>query len=282
MRILVTGAGGLLGTDVLRAAAEAGVEAVGRTRAQLDIADTGAVDAALERERPTVIVNCAAWSNVEGAEDKLEAAMSVNAEAAGLLAGSAQRAGAAIVYPSSDYVFDGRKGEPYVESDAPNPLSAYARTKLAGEQATVAASDRHFIVRTAWLYGSAGPCFPARMLRLAREGAELRVVDDQVGTPTYTLHLARALIDLVRGEEFGIHHIAGSTACSWHALTVELFRQAGVDHPVAPCSSADFKQRARRPKYSALDSVRRAANRLPPLEAGLAVYLAELGARASG
>jgi dTDP-4-dehydrorhamnose reductase len=273
---LVTGGGGLLATDVLRAAAEAGMDAIARTRAELDISDPDAVGAELERERPSVVINCAAWSNVEGAEDESEAAMRVNAEAAGALAVAAERIGAAIVYPSSDYVFDGRKRDPYVESDEPNPLSAYARTKLAGERATAAANARHFIVRTAWLYGASGPCFPERMLALAREGAELKVVDDQTGTPTYTLHLARAMVELARTDEFGIHHVAGSTVCTWYELTVALFRQAGVEHSVAPCSSDEFVQRAQRPANSALRSERRAGNLLPALDVGLAEYLAEI------
>ena len=172
-----------------------GDDAVALTRAELDVTDAGAVRAAVAEARPDVVLNCAAYTNVDGAEAEAEHALRVNGEAAGIVAGAAP----AVLYVSSDYVFDGRKGEPYIESDATNPVSSYGRSKLAGELATASSNPRHFIVRSSWLFGSGGKNFVDTMLRVGRERDEARVVADQVGCPTYTGHLAqRARADRVR------------------------------------------------------------------------------------
>ena len=156
-----------------------------------------------------MVINCAAWTDVDGAEESEEqAAFAVNGTAAGNVASAAAAVGASVVYVSSDYVFDGSKGAPYVETDQTAPLSAYGRTKLAGEEATAAANKRHFVVRSSWLFGIGGSNFVETMLRLASTQNEVLVVRDQVGSPTYTWHLAYGIVRLIEGVEFGIHHMA--------------------------------------------------------------------------
>src|SRR5215469_15507041 len=199
MRVLITGAAGMLGTDVKAAARDHDVVAL--SRAELDISDRDQVKAAVADARPDAIINCAAYTNVDGAEADPDAAGAVNATGPGLLAEAAAAAGAWLVHVSTDYVFDGTKTTPYVESDPTGPRSVYGSTKLLGERAiAIAAPDRHTIVRTSWLFGTAGPCFPATMLKLAAERDTLTVVDDQLGCPTFTGHLAPALVELASAQ----------------------------------------------------------------------------------
>ena len=173
MKILVTGAAGMLGGDVMLAAGNAGHDVVGFGHSELDVSDPGAVISKVDLERPDVVINCAAWTDVDGAEGAEDAAMAVNGGGAGHVAAAAHAVGASVVYVSSDYVFDGAKGAPYVESDQPAPLSAYARTKLAGEEVTAAANPRHFIVRSSWLFGISGENFVETMLRYAQDHGEV-------------------------------------------------------------------------------------------------------------
>lgn len=268
----------MLGRDVLAAAERAGHDAVGLTRADLDVSDASAVRAAVEAERPDAVVNCAAWTDVDGAEGNEPAATAVNGAGAGHVAAAATAVGATVTLPSTDYVFDGTKTTPYVESDPVAPQSAYGRSKLAGEQATVAANDRHYVVRTSWLFGVAGKNFVDTMLGLARERDELRVVHDQVGCPTYTGHLAAALVRLATGAggEPGIHHVAGGGApCSWFEFANEIFRQADTEVRTVPVTTDEFPRPAQRPAYSVLGSERDDPIRLPDWRTGLASYLAE-------
>jgi len=262
----VTGAGGMLGREVVRAAAEHDVLAL--THADLDITDRDAVAAVV---KDCVVVNCAGFTDVDGAETDEDGATLLNGVAPGYL-GSAARA---IVHPSTDYVFDGTKREPYVESDPTGPRSAYGRSKLAGEQAVAAANPHHLIVRTSWLFGVGGKNFVDTMLGLAGERDEIRVVDDQVGCPTYVGHLARSLVELAANDAYGIQHVAGAGACSWFEFATEIFRQAEIDMRVVPCTSAEFPRPAPRPAYSVLGSERPDAIRLPDWRDGLAAYLAE-------
>ena len=230
MKLLVTGAAGMLGRDVMLAAGNAGHDVVGFGHTELDVTDAGrGWRKKLDLERPDVVINCAAWTDVDGAEEAEEAAIAVNGTGAGNVAAAAAEVGASVVYVSSDYVFDGAKGAPYVESDQPAPLSAYGRTKLAGEEATVAANKRHFVVRSAWLFGIGGGNFVETMLRLAATTAEVLVVRDQVGSPTYTWHLAYGIVRLIEGIEFGIHHMAAAGQCSWYEFAREIFEQAKVE-----------------------------------------------------
>ena len=183
--------------------------------------------------------------------------------------------GASVVYVSSDYVFDGAKSEPYIESDQPAPLSAYGRTKLAGEEATVAANPRHFVIRSSWLFGVAGGNFVETMLRLATDHGEVLVVRDQVGSPTYTWHLAFGIVRIVEGLEYGIHHMAAAGACSWYEFAREIFEQAKVECKVLSATTEMLGRPAPRPPYSALVSQREHAIGLPTWQDGLAGYLAQ-------
>jgi dTDP-4-dehydrorhamnose reductase len=272
-RLLVTGAGGMLGSDVVRIA---GPDAVGMARSDLDVTDADAVRRAFEETRPDVVINCAAWTDVDGAEAHEAAATALNGRAAGIVAAAACEVGAAIVHPSTDYVFDGASERPYVESDSVAPQSAYGRSKLAGEEAVAAANERHFVVRTSWLFGTHGKNFVETMLGLGRERDELKVVDDQIGRPTYTGHLAEALVELAGTDAYGIHHIAGGgEPCSWFGFATAIFGNADVDVRVEPCTTEEFPRPAQRPAYSVLDSERPDPIRLPDWRSGLAAYLSE-------
>ncbi len=275
MKLLVAGAAGMLGRDLLLAAGNAGHDVVGFGRAELDVTNAEQVGRRVELERPDVVINAAAWTDVDGAETAEQAAFAVNGTGAGNLAAAAAAVGASVVYVSTDYVFDGAKGEPYVESDQPAPLSAYGRTKLAGEEATAAANKRHFVVRSAGLFGVGGNNFVETMLRLAEGQSEVLVVRDQIGSPTYTWHLAYGIVRLIEGLEFGIHHMAAAGQCSWYEFAREIFEQAKVDCKVLSVSTEEFGRPAARPPFSALTSQREHAIRLPSWQDGLAGYLAQ-------
>jgi dTDP-4-dehydrorhamnose reductase len=275
MKILVTGAGGMLGNDVILAAGNAGHDVVGFGHTELDIADPAMVSSKFDAERPDVVINCAAYTDVDGAEAAEEQALEVNGAGAGNVAAAAATVDASVLYVSSDYVFDGAKGEPYVEGDQPAPLSAYGRTKLAGEAATATANPRHFVVRSSWLFGIGGGNFVETMLRLATDHGEVLVVRDQVGSPTYTWHLASGMVRLIEGLEYGIHHMAAAGTCSWYDFAREIFEQANVECKVMSGTTEMLGRPAPRPPYSALTSQRRHAIVLPAWQDGLAAYIAQ-------
>jgi dTDP-4-dehydrorhamnose reductase len=283
MRLAITGAAGMLGQDLLAAAQAAGHEVTAFPRADLDITDRPAVARALGDARPDVVVNAAAWTDVDGAERAEAGALAVNGAGAGNVARAAAACGAWTIHVSSDYVFDGRKAAPYVESDSVGPLSAYGRSKLAGERAVAeAAPGRHTTVRSSWLFGPGGPCFPATILRLASERDELKVVDDQVGCPTFTPHLAEALVEVAGRDQrpIGILHVAGAGSCSWFEFAREIVAGAGVTCEVKPCSTEEFPRPATRPANSVLRSERGGeAPLLPEWREGLARYMATAAAR---
>jgi dTDP-4-dehydrorhamnose reductase len=275
MRLLVTGAGGMLGRAVVEAAARLGHDVRGASRADLDITDAGAVRDAVLGSRAQAVVNCAAYTDVDGAEADWVNAEAVNCTGAGNVAAAAAKAGASIVHVSTDYVFDGSKREPWLESDATGPLGVYGETKLGGEHAVAAATARHAIVRTAWLFGSGGKNFVDTMLALGAQRDEVAVVTDQIGCPTWTGHLAEALVELAeRPDETGIHHIAGAGSCSWNELALEVFERAGVECRVRPASSDEFPRQARRPAYSVLGTERSAPLVLASWREGVVAYLA--------
>lgn len=275
MKLLVTGAAGMLGRDVMLAAGNAGHDVVGFGRAELDVTNPDAIRRRLDIERPDVVINCAAWTDVDGAETAEERAFAVNGSGAGNVAAAAAAIEARVVHVSTDYVFDGSKREPYVESDQPAPLSAYGRTKLAGEEAVAAANKRHFIVRSSGLFGVGGRNFVDTMLRLAERQNEVTVVRDQVLSPTYTWHLAYGIVRMIEGIEFGIHHMAAAGKCSWYEFAREVFEQARVECSVLSITSEEFGAAAPRPAYSVLASQREHAIRLPSWHDGLAGYLAQ-------
>jgi dTDP-4-dehydrorhamnose reductase len=280
MRLLLTGAAGMLGSDVASAAERAGHDVVPLSRRELDVRDATAVDTAIAAARPDAVVNCAAWTDVDGAEAHEAEATELNGAAAGHVAAAAARAGAFAVQLSTDYVFDGTATSPYLESAPTNPRSAYGRSKLAGELAVAEqAPGAHAIVRTAWLFGAHGRNFVATMLRLARERDDVTVVDDQIGCPTFTGHLARALVAIAEERLGGIRHVAGAGECSWYDLAAATFDATGADVELHRGRTADLDRPAPRPAYSVLRSERPDTPVLPPWQEGLHAYL-ELGVTA--
>lgn len=275
MRLLVTGAAGMLGRAVVDAAARAGHDVRAASRRELDVTDVAALRRVVRAAEPDAIVNCAAFTDVDGAELKPAVADAVNGAGAGNVAAAAATAGAAIVHVSTDYVFDGAKRAPWLESDPVGPVGAYGRSKLLGERAVAAANPCHAIVRTAWLFGAGGRNFVDTMLALGAERDEVEVVTDQVGCPTWTGHLAPVLVELAaRPGLTGVHHVAGAGACTWNELARATFALAGVDCRVLPTTSERLRRPARRPANSVLRSERADSCVLPPWRDGLADYLA--------
>jgi dTDP-4-dehydrorhamnose reductase len=279
--VIVTGAGGMLGLDVLRAGERAGHEMIGLARRDLDIAEARPCLEALAQLEPEAVVNCAAWTDVDGAQSQPEAARSVNAHGAGNLARAAVAAGVPLVHVSTDYVFDGiaphdNTGAPraYLESDPTGPQSVYGKTKLEGERQVFGASLSHTVVRASWLFGTGGGNFADTMLGLAAERESVDVVTDQVGCPTWTGHLAPALLGLLERRVTGPVHLAGTGSVSWNGFAAEIFRQAEVDCRVQVATSAEMSRPAPRPAWSALESERDDVIPLPPWQDGLAGYLA--------
>jgi dTDP-4-dehydrorhamnose reductase len=283
MRVLVTGAGGMLGRDVVRAVGARGHEPLALGRGDLDITDPAAVNrivGSLAAELPgapeLVIVNCAAWTDVDGAEANEAEALRVNGDGPRQLAEAASAHGVRLIHVSTDYVFDGVAERPYVESDPPSPQSGYGRTKLAGERGVLARGGAHAVVRSSWLFGLGGRNFVATMLAAAADGREeVAVVTDQVGCPTYTAHLAVALVEIAEAGVGGILHVAGSGRCSWHEFAQEIFSQAGVSCRVVATTSREFRRPAQRPAWSVLGSERSDAPHLSAWQDGLREYLSE-------
>jgi dTDP-4-dehydrorhamnose reductase len=279
MRLLVTGAAGMLGHRVVDDARALGHDVTGIDLPDLDLTDEDATIRRIAELAPDTVINCAAYTNVDAAEEHEELALAVNGDAAGNLARATAQIDARIVHVSTDYVFDGVKDTPWLESDRTAPLGAYGRTKLAGELQLAHAGRAGLefaIVRTAWLFGAGGPNFCDTMLRLAAERDEVAVVTDQVGSPTWTGHLSPALIELAeRRGDVGIFHGAGGGACSWNELTLELFERAGVSCRVLPTTSAEFKRPAPRPAWSVLGTERDPGVVLPAWQDGVQGHLDE-------
>ena len=253
MRWLLTGSAGMLGTDVHELLLAEGEEVTAVARADLDLTDEVAIRAAVAGH--DVVVNCAAWTAVDDAEEHEDEAFSVNAVAPALLARAARGHGARLVHLSTDYVFDGHAGSPYAETAAMRPASAYGRTKAAGEWAVRAElPEAHLVLRLAWLYGAHGSCFPTTIVRLARERGGVNVVADQVGQPTWTRDVASLLLRLVRaGVPAGTYHATASGQTSWFEFARAAVTAAGMPaETVQPVESAQFPRPAPRPSYSVL------------------------------
>ncbi len=279
MRILLIGAAGQLAQDLLEHLGSH--EVFPLTHEQLEIADGEAVRQAVGMARPDCIINTAAFHKVDDCEDQPERSFLVNAVGVYNLACEAQRCAARLVHFSTDYVFDGRSRVPYTEEDRTGPLSVYASSKLAGEGLAQRYCERHFVIRTCGLYGDAGNRskggnFVERMLGLARAGRPLRVVADQVLTPTSTRDLGERVARLLQSESFGLYHMTSTGQCSWYEFTQEIFRLAGVAAELQPTDSASFGAKARRPLYSVLDNARMRRFGIPefrPWQDALADYM---------
>lgn len=253
MRIAVTGAAGMLAKALLPQLESAKHELLALSRDQADVTSFPALRAAIEPFKPQWVIHLAAFTRVDECEREAELAFRVNGLGARNAALVAAACGAAVLTISTDYVFDGRGKRPYREYDHVGPLSVYGRSKWAGEEAVRDASHRHVIVRTAWLYGAGGANFVDSILRKARHGESLAVVDDQRGSPTWTNDLARALVGLVSASEFGTYHCTNGGECTWHELAEHVIRRAGHDGPVERTTTAALARPAPRPAYSVLD-----------------------------
>lgn len=278
MRVVVTGAAGQLGQDVIKELVQKNHDAFGADRQQLDITKEASVKSYINEVKPDVILHCAAYTNVDGAEENEDAAYQVNAAGTEYLAKAAKQVGAKMLYVSTDYVFDGTGSEPYEVDEPTRPLGAYGRTKLAGEQLLQKNLEQFFIVRTAWVFGVHGNNFVKTMIRLGKERGEVGVVHDQVGSPTYTVDLAKFMIELMETDKYGIYHATNSGVCSWYEFAVEIFMQAGLNVKVNPLTTDQFPRPAARPKYSVLSKKKNEEQGLTPLrdwKEALAAYLNE-------
>jgi dTDP-4-dehydrorhamnose reductase len=253
-RWLVTGAAGMLGQDMCRLLCDRGEPVIALGRAELDITDPAAVAGCLGRDKPDVVVNCAAWTAVDAAEEQEAEALRINGTGVVNLASACQQEGACLVQLSTDYVFGRGEQRSYAEDDTPAPVNAYGRTKLAGERAALGMPSGGYVVRTAWLYGAHGPSFVRTMLRRARAGSPAQVVNDQSGQPTWTVDVAAQIFALIAaGAQPGIYHATSSGVTTWHGLAREVFRLAGADpDQVTPITSAAYPRPASRPRYSVL------------------------------
>ncbi|QAZ68108.1 dTDP-4-dehydrorhamnose reductase [Solidesulfovibrio carbinolicus] len=258
--IVLGGLTGLVGRPLSRVMEEAGFAVLPTTRTILDPFDMEALAREIERFEATHVVNTVAYTAVDAAEDEADEAYRLNRDLPGRLARVCRKAGATLVHLSTDFVFDGSKGTPYVEDDAPNPESVYGASKLAGERAILDSGLEAFqILRTAWLYGPGKKNFVATILGLAKTREELKVVADQIGSPTYTLDLAGWIADLARTEAAGIFHAVGSGQASWCELAAEAVAASGLPCRVLPIPSDAYPQKAKRPPYSVLDNAKLAA-----------------------
>lgn len=261
MNILITGANGQLGCELQRLGQVSPNNYICTDCAELDITDAAAVGRMLSETKAEAIVNCAAYTNVERAEEDFATADLVNRIAARNLASAAKTAGATLFHISTDYVFPGDKNTPYTEQDTTGPIGVYGRTKLAGEQAVADSGCRHLIFRTSWLYSVYGNNFLKTMLRLTAEKESLSVVFDQVGTPTYAADLALTIFSILEARRYegreGLYHFSNEGVCSWYDFAVEIAAAAGHNGcRIDPCHSSEFPSKVRRPAYSVLDKTK--------------------------
>ena len=279
MRLLILGSKGQLGRELLARCQPPGHSAVGVDIDECDITDPAAVDHWLSESEADAVINCAAWTRVDAAETEVDAAYRANATGPRVLAARCEAAGALLIHISTDFVFDGTATAPVDENATPHPLSVYGASKLAGEEEVRRGCRRHQVVRTAWLYGQAGPNFVLTILRLAGERDRLRVVSDQRGSPTWTGHLAPALLRLVERGVPGTYHLTNSGETSWHGFAEAVIAEAGRTTPVDPISTAEYPTPAARPAYSVLSNRAWSLLGEPPLpdwRDGLRAYIAEL------
>jgi dTDP-4-dehydrorhamnose reductase len=256
--VLITGGGGMLARAFIELLQSSGVPHVAPPRAELDITSADAVDDLFQKVKPTLVINCAAYTKVDLAEKEYDAALAINGVGPGVLANACRVANASFVHFSTDYVFDGTLSRPLQPGDPVGPRSAYGRSKLEGERAIQKAwQSGWLILRTAWLYGVGGPSFPRTMVNAARAGKPLKVVTDQVGSPTYTVDLATATLELLEKGVNGIHHVANAGQTNWRDFAEATLREFGIDAPVGGQTSADWKaikpDSADRPAYSVFD-----------------------------
>ncbi|MCU0608944.1 MAG: dTDP-4-dehydrorhamnose reductase [Chitinispirillaceae bacterium] len=258
MRILVAGSNGMLGTDMTALARAAGHDVIGLDFPDIDITHSDSIRRHCDAIKPDAIINCAAYTAVDACETNEAIAYSVNTEGVGNLAQCAQEAGCTLVHISTDYVFDGTKRSPYIESDQTNPASIYGKSKLEGEKLVIKHCSRYFILRIAWLYGLHGNNFVRTIRTIAAKNSSgdkpLRVVSDQRGTPTYTVDVCRQTLRLLTTDHFGLYHATNEGSCSWYNFASAIVAAAGIPVRVEPCSTTEFPRPAPRPANSVLEN----------------------------
>ena len=283
MKILVTGANGQLGHDLMNELAKRNIEAVGVDVQEMDITDAAACDRVIKQVSPDAVIHCAAYTAVDAAEDNLELCRKINAEGTRNIARVCGELDIKMMYISTDYVFNGQGERPWEPDDHREPLNVYGLTKYEGEIAVEQAVKKYFTVRIAWVFGIGGKNFIKTMLRLGREKGAVSVVNDQVGSPTYTYDLARLLVDMIQTEHYGRYHATNEGICSWYEFACEIFKQAGMDQvKVTPVDSASFPAKAKRPANSRMSKEKLTENgflRLPTWQDALSRYLKELEAQ---
>jgi dTDP-4-dehydrorhamnose reductase len=252
MKILVTGSDGLVGTSILPQLAEE-LDVIPYVESQWDITSAEQSEAVIGEIRPDVFLNLAAVTDVDGCEDRPELAYRVNGDAPGLLAEICRRHGTQLISFSTDYVFDGKKDSPWQETDPPDPVSVYGKSKRLGEEKALAADPRTLIIRTEWIYGDKGESFITKVLRRARETGRVEVVDDQAGTPTYAKDLARPIMALIKNNAYGIYHVTNDGSCTWYRFALYLFERFAMNVTCAPIKTVESNRKAVRPSYSVLD-----------------------------
>lgn len=255
MKVLVTGANGMLGRDLCPALEKEGLQVIKTDIDNLDITDFIQVNDSLKKNAPDVVIHCAAYTNVDKAEEEPETAFKINACGTENLAKVCAELDIPIIYISTDYVFDGENKEPYKPDNKTNPVGVYGKTKLYGEESVKKYCKKFYIARTSWLYGKHGKNFIETMIFLASKNTEIKVVDDQIGCPTWTMELVNGILKLVKDDfPYGIYHLCGSGQTSWYGLTKEIFKLTDIDTKVIPCATAEFPRPAKRPKYSVMDN----------------------------
>ncbi|NOJ73718.1 dTDP-4-dehydrorhamnose reductase [Paenibacillus alvei] len=265
MKVLVTGAKGQLGADVVRLFSEKGHDVIGMGRDQLDITDIKICNNIIMELRPEAIIHCAAYTAVDNAETDQDGAYLVNAIGTRNITIAAEKIKAKMCYISTDYVFDGVSTSPYYEYDNTNPLTVYGKSKRAGEQLVQTLCSKWFIVRTSWVYGASGNNFVKTMLKLGQERDSLQVVNDQWGSPTYTCDLSLFLEELVMTDKYGIYHASNSGVCTWYEFAKAIFEEAKMPVTLESCSTEQFPRPAPRPRYSAMEQMSIRVNNLKPL-----------------
>ncbi|ABX44026.1 dTDP-4-dehydrorhamnose reductase [Lachnoclostridium phytofermentans] len=281
MRVVVTGVNGQLGYDVVKELEKHGLTAFGLTRKDLDITDKDQVIRTIRDINPEAVINCAAYTAVDLAEEEKEETLSANALAASYLAIACAGIHAKMIYLSTDYVFSGEGEKPYEVCDQVAPINWYGQTKYEGEQAVIRELDSCFIVRVSWVFGKNGKNFVKTMLRLSEERNTVSVVADQIGSPTYTVDLAKCLVAMIKTDKYGIYHVTNEGFCSWYDFAKEIFRMSGKNTTVQPLTSDEFPTKAKRPKNSRLSKEKlteQGFERLPTWQDALSRYLYELQA----
>lgn len=254
MKILVTGANGMLGQDLCPILEDEGYEVIETDINSLDITNLKNVKNVLEKEKPGYVIHCAAYTNVDSAEENLETATNINVKGTENIARICGENNITIIYISTDYVFDGSKKGLYLPEDNPNPINNYGLTKLQGENAVKKFCEKYYIVRTSWLYGHHGKNFVETMLSLA-DKPEIKVVDDQFGCPTWTVELSNGIAELIEEEpDFGTYHICGSGETSWYEFAKEIFEKEGLKVNLKPCTTDEYPRLAKRPFHSSMDN----------------------------